>query len=308
MLEEIKNNKEELSKSLSLNIDSIFVEEKGKLEKIFYKSEELHELRSCSKILVTMALGIVLDKKMLVNGQELALYTKIYPLIKHVANITNKSNLEKIEKWTIRNLLTHTTGYESQMFSEKYLEKIDENKVLDYALNFEVSYEPGERYAYNNLEPFLISVIFTECLNINLSDFINKYIFQKLDIKEYKWKNFGKYCSAGTGLQLKHSDFHKIGQLLLNDGKYNGKQIVPDNWIKEMCKLQIETPNQYNPERVLPKIGVGYFTFISRDDYIFRDGTNGQYIILNKNKELLITIMSSESKMKNITEILRNII
>ena len=55
-------------------------------------------------------------------------------------------------------------------------------------------------------------------------------------------------------------------------------------------------------------MGIGYYVFISRDGYIFRDGSNGQYIIVNKEKKLLITIMSSEKEMKNVTEILRNII
>jgi hypothetical protein len=72
--------------------------------------------------------------------------------------------------------------------------------------------------------------------------------------------------------------------------------------------MKLETLSAYKPERVLPKIGIGYFTFISRDGYIFRDGSNGQYIILNKDKNLLITIMSTEKDMKNVTEILRNLI
>ena len=75
-----------------------------------------------------------------------------------------------------------------------------------------------------------------------------------------------------------------------------------------MCILQLETPSAYKPERLLPKIGVGYYTFISRDGYVFRDGSNGQYIIINKEKNLLITIMSTEKDMKNVTEILRNMI
>ena len=75
-----------------------------------------------------------------------------------------------------------------------------------------------------------------------------------------------------------------------------------------MTSMQLETPSAYKPERVLPKIGVGYYTFISRDNYIFRDGSNGQYIILNKDKKLLITIMSSEKNMKNVTEVLRCVI
>lgn len=70
----------------------------------------------------------------------------------------------------------------------------------------------------------------------------------------------------------------------------------------------METPSAYKPERLLPKIGVGYYTFISRDGYVFRDGSNGQYIIINKEKNLLITIMSTEKDMKNVTEILRNMI
>ena len=75
-----------------------------------------------------------------------------------------------------------------------------------------------------------------------------------------------------------------------------------------MCSIKLKTPSAYKAERVLPKIGIGYFTFISRDGYVFRDGSNGQYIILNKDKNLLITIMSTEKDMKNITEILRNLI
>ena len=302
MFEKIIENKEKLSKELSLNIDSIFIEQNNNLKTKFYNEEKLHELRSCAKLLTAMAVGIAIDKKLL------SLDIKIYPLIKDICNITNMKNLDKIKNWTIKTLLTHQTGYDSQMFSEKYLVNIDEDKVLDYALNYEIPYEVNERYAYNNVEPFLISVIFSEYLNINLSDFVNENIFKKLNIKNYRWDNYGKYCMGATGLYLKHNDFHKIAKLLFDEGKYDGEDIIPSYWINEMCKKQVDTPNYYKPERVLPKIGAGYFTFISRDDSVFRDGSNGQYIIVDKNKDLLITIMSSEKDMKNVTEILRGII
>lgn len=308
-IEDIKNNKNRLSKALtSLNIDSIILEQNGETDKVFYNDDNLHELRSCSKILVDMAIGIAIDKKMLVNGEPLSLQTKVYQNIKRVTNITNKNNIEKIESWTIRNLLTHTTGYEGQMMSERFIANIPKDTLLDYALNYEIPYEVGTRFAYNNVEPFIISVFFQETFNVNLTKFIDENIFKKLDVTEYKWENYGKYCPAATGLYMKHSDFHKIGQLLLNGGVYNNKQIVSKEWISEMCKMQLETPPAYKPERVFPKIGIGYYTFISRDGYIFRDSSNGQYIILNKDKNLLITIMSTEKDMKNVTEILRDLI
>lgn len=308
-IEDVIKNVSKLSQTLpSLNIDSIFIEQNKKIEKYFFKDEQLHELRSCSKVLVAMAIGILIDKGVLVAGEPLSLQTKVYPIIKDIANLTNKSNIEKIKEWTIKDLLTHTTGYESQMMSEIFIENIDKDKLLDYALNYDIPYEVGTRFAYNNVEPFILSVFFQEVFNQNLTDFINENIFKKLNILDYKWKNYGKYCPGSTGLYLKHSDFHKIGQLLLNDGKYNNKQIISSNWVKEMRSIKLETPSVYNPLRVLPKIGIGYFTFLSRDGYVFRDGSNGQYIILNKDKDLLITIMSTEKDMKNVTEILRNLI
>ena len=301
-LGKIKQNIETLSKENSLAIDSIFVEQNGKIDTLFYQKESLHELRSCSKCLVGLAIGIAIDRKML------TLDTLIYPVIKNIVQIRNKNNLEKIKKWTIKNCLMHTTGYQAQMMSERYIENIAKDQLVDYALNYDIPYKVGERFAYNNVEPFILSVFFQESFKVNLTDFIKENIFEPLNITEYRWDNYGKYCPGATGLYLKHSDFHKIGQLLLNDGEYNHQQIVSKNWIKEMCKMQRRTPEIYKKERVLPKYGVGYFTFISRDGYVFRDGSNGQYIILNKEKKLLITIMSSEKEMKNVTEILRNII
>lgn len=308
-IEDVTKSIDILSKTLqSLNIDSIFIEQNGKTEKYFYKEEQLHELRSCAKLLVAMAIGIAIDKGLSIAGEPLTLNTKVFPIIKDIANIINKSNINKIKEWTIKDLLTHTTGYESQMMSERFIQDIDKDKLVDYALNYDIPYEVGTRFAYNNVEPFILSVFFQEAFNQNLTDFINENIFKKLNVLDYKWENYGKYCPGATGLYLKHSDFHKIGQLLLNEGKYDNNQIISSNWIKEMCSMKLETPSAYKSERVLPKIGIGYFTFISRDGYIFRDGSNGQYIILNKDKNLLITIMSTEKDMKNVTEILRNLI
>ena len=171
-INKIKENIDSLSKEIgSLNIDSIFIEQDGKLDKVFYKDEQLHELRSCSKVLVAMAIGIAIEDKMLVNGIPLSLDTKIFPSIKKLVKIKNKNNLLKIQKWTIKNLLTHTTGYESQMMSERYIEDIDKNELLDYALNYDIPFNVGTRFAYNNLEPFVLSVFFQESFGINLKDY-----------------------------------------------------------------------------------------------------------------------------------------
>lgn len=308
LLQIIKNNKEKLSSKISLNIDSIFIEEKGNIETCFYQEEKLHPLYSVSKMVTAMAVGIAIDKNLEIDGAPLSLETNIYSCIKDKVVIAKIDNLEKIKKWTLKDLLLHSTGYECQMLSEKLIIDVDKSKLLEYALNYDIPYEVGTRYAYNNVEAFIISVVFSECFGINLSDFVKENIFKKIGIVEYKWDNYGNYCPGATGLYLKHTDFHKLGQILLNDGKYEEKQIISENWIKEMCKNQFEIQSNNKNLRVFPKLGAGYFTFISRDGYVFRDGKNGQYIIINKEKNLVITVLSSEEDMKNVTEIFRGIL
>ena len=190
-IDKINENVNNLSKNLdSLNIDSIFIEQNNRIEKIFYKNEELHELRSCSKLLVAMAIGIAIEDKMLVKDVPLSLDTKIYPSIEKIVDFKNENNLSKIQKWTIRNLLTHTTSYESQMMSERFIRGIDKNELLYYALIYEIPFNVGIRFAYNNVEPFVLSVFFQETFGVNLKDYINEKIFKKINIKEFEWNNY----------------------------------------------------------------------------------------------------------------------
>ena len=301
-IDAIKNNITILSKKIDcLNIDSIFVEHDGKIDKFFYNEEKLHELRSCSKLLVAIAIGIAIDKKML------TLDTKVYPILKKLADIKNENNIEKIKKWDIKTLLTHTTGYKEMIMTAKEIKEknLDINNILNYVLNVDIPYQVGTKFVYNNVEPFILSVFFQEKFKIKLSDFINENIFKKIDIKKYQWDDYGKYCPGCTGLFLKHSDFHKIGKLLLNEGVYNGIQVVSKNWINMMCSLKFEISSVYKTKVALPMLGAGYYIFISKEGYVFRNGSNGQYIILNRDNNLLITIMSSEENRENVMEILR---
>ena len=297
MVEDIKNK----INDLNLSIDSLYIQNKDDLN-IVFDYDELHELRSCSKILVAMAIGIAIENNLFSLEENVYDYLEKY--------ITNDNNKDKIRKWTIRTLLTHTTGYDNMLISNKEIieKNLDKSKLLEYVLNYDIINEPNTTYIYNNVEPFIISILFKEKHNIDLEQYIKENIFDKIGIERYTWEKYGKYCPGCTGLYLLPKDFHKLGMLILNDGVYNNISVAPSNWINEMIKLQMETPNLVKKERLFPKYGVGYFTFISRDGYIFRDGTNGQYIIINKEKELVISIMSSEKNMNNITEIFRNIL
>ncbi len=295
------------AKELKVNIDSIYLEENGGITKEIINNIELHELRSCSKLLIAFAYGIALNEnfKCKYTDEILSLNTKIYPTL---PAIYEGQIPEQVKEWTIRTLLTHSTGYEKMMFNEKHIENLDKNNLLEVLFNTEIKYKTGEHFTYSNVEPYLLSIFFQENFGQNIADFVNERIFKPLDIKKYEWLNLGKYCAGATGLTLNHSDFHKLGQLLMNNGKYNNIQVVPANWIREMTSKQVECPDYYKPERVLPKLSAGYHTWISRDNIVFRDGSNGQYIICDYKNNQLITIMSTQKDMSLVTECLRDLI
>ena len=303
MLEKILSNKERTFNIYgnNINVDSIMVYDNGLFESHFYKPDSLHEMRSLSKVLVALAIGIAIDRNIL------SLDTYVYPIFKDLVKI-KKENIRKIQKWQIKHLLTYSCGYEKQMFSERFIKDINPKEYLSYVLNYDLVYEAGERYVYNNAESFLLSVVFQELTGINMGKFIEDEIFQPLNIKNYIWENYDKYCPGGTGLYISGKNLFEIGKLLLNKGIFCGRQIVSSKFIENMCKSQIETPYAIKPERVLPKYGVGYIMHISRDGYCFKDGANGQYLIINFAKNQLITILSSEEDMGNVTELLRGII
>ncbi len=294
------------AKANQVNIDSIVVEQNGQTEECVINNIPLHELRSCGKVLIAFAYGIAINEKMKCkDGNVLSLNTKVYDTLKSLSAVDVPS---QVNEWTIRTLLTHSTGYEKMMFNESHIANLDKFKLLDYLFETPIKYSTDTHFTYSNVEPYLLSVFFKENFDVDISDFINEKILKPIGIKEYTWGKFGNYCAGATASFFNYKDFHKIGKLLFDYGAYNGEQIVPKDWVKEMVSPQVHCPDYYKPERLLPKLDAGYFTWISRDGIVFRDGSEGQYIICDYKKNLLITIMSTQKDMSKVTECLRGLI
>lgn len=296
-------------KENNVNVDSVVLEQDGKIKEVVINDIDLHELRSCSKLLIAFAYGIAINEEMIckTSGEVLSLETSVYDTFSKVCNYRLD---EKIKKWTIRTLLTHSTGYSKMMYSAKEISEqcINTNDLVFEILKTNIDNKPNQKFVYNNAEPYLLSVFFYENFGFNISDFIAERIFKPLNINDYRWDNYGKYCAAATGLYLSYNDFHKVGQLLYFYGMYNNIQIVPKSWVEQMISKQVDCVDYYKPERVLPKTGAGYFVWLSKDGIIFRDGSMGQYIICDHKNNRLLTIMSAEKRMNLITECLKDLL
>jgi CubicO group peptidase (beta-lactamase class C family) len=305
----------------TLNMDSIIISQGTDIFKHNFKKENVqNDLRSLSKPIIAISIGIAIENGLKLRGEPLSLETKIFPFFKDIVSIRNSKNIEKWGQVTLQHLLTHSIGFaEGLMFSKQIKDK-DPAVLLDYVFNTDIVNTPGTTFVYSNVGPYLIAVLIQEVLGINLSDWINQVLFQKIGITNYEWKNYGKYCAGATGLKLFHDDLHKIGEILINKGVYKGQRIVSSEWIDLMTTRQISTfggnfpngqriePTVYDPKRVFPKWGYGFFVYICENGSYYVDGTDGQYIIVIKDKGLLITTFGHQSDMKPITECFRELL
>lgn len=291
-----------------LNMDSIYISQDSHTFAHNFKDENiLNDLRSISKPIISMALGIAIENGLQLNGQSIDLDTKIYPFFKDRVNISNMKNIEKLKRVTIKHVLTHSIGYADGLLFSKDIKDKDPFTLLDFVFNYDIVYEPGEFFVYSNVGPYIISALIHEELGVNLADWINDILFKKIDIQQFEWKNYGKYCVGASGLKISHENLHKIGLILKNKGTYKGKQILPKKWIELMTKLQIHTPTMYDEKRVFPKYGYGFYLYICKNGDYYCDGTDGQYLIVSPKKDLLITTFGHQSDMKPITECFREL-
>ena len=295
------------AKKLNANIDSIVVEEKGTIKEGVVNNIPLHELRSCTKMLTAFACGIALNSslKCKYTDEIFSLDTKVYPTFTAIY----KGNIpEQVKEWSIKTLLTHSTGYDKMLLNAKQVKALDQNNLLEAVFNTKLKYKANKHFTYSNVEPYLFSVFFQENFGIKLSDYINEKIFKPLGIKEYKWNDLGKYSHGASGLYMSYKDFHKIGKLLMDQGRYKNKQIVPQDWVKQMSTKHINTPFLHRFRLVLPKYGAGYHIWISKKGVVYRDGSGGQYIICDHNHDRLITIMSTQKDMSLVKKCLKGFV
>lgn len=299
-----------------LNMDSIIISEGGYFFKNKYttykhkfKSDnKLNEIRSISKPIVSMAVGIAIDNGLQLRKQKLGLETNIWQFLDGKVKITNTKNQDKLRRIKLKHLLTHTYGFDTGLMFSKDIKDIDPYSLLEYVFNHDIVYEPGEHFVYSNVGPYVISAIIQEELGLNLSEFVKRVLFQKIGITNFEWKNYGKYCAGSSGLKLSNEDMHKIGLILLQDGKYNGKQIVSKGWIEQMRKPQVLTPSMYDEKRVFPKYAYGYNIWVCKNGNYYCDGTDGQYLIVLPKKRIVITTFGHQSDMKPITECLKELL
>jgi CubicO group peptidase (beta-lactamase class C family) len=197
-----------------------------------YWRETIHDIRSSGKAVTALLLGIAIDKG-LVKSPEQSIYD-FFPKGKFVEPASDTHRDIRI-----KHLLTMSSGLaaddsnpNSPGNTARWLTK---DNWVNFAIELPMIFKPGEKYVYNDVCPMLIGAIIEEASGKTLADFAAENLFKPLNIREVYWYTAPNGRTGPMGnLYLSALDFAKIGLLVLNKGRWNGKTVISNAWINSI--------------------------------------------------------------------------
>ena len=254
-----------------------------------YSADLRHTMYSVSKSFTATAVGFaVAEKKLSVEDKVVSFFPEAVP-------DTVSPNLAKLR---VRDLLSMSVGQDPDPTS-----KVSTQQAWVKAfLQTPVLNEPGTKFLYNSAATYMLSAIVQKVTGQKIFDYLQPRLFAPLGITNIDWETDAQGVNVGGwGLRLKTEDMAKFGQLFLQNGAWNGKQIIPAAWVAEATTLKIEQDPQASKAKRDSSDwlqGYAYQMWRSRNNSYRGDGAFGQFIIVLPEKDAVIAITAETSNMQ----------
>ncbi len=195
----------------------------------------------------------------------------------------------------IRHLLTMTSGHAQDAVVA------GERRAAQAFLGLEVEHEPGTTFVYNSGGTYMLSVILQRITGETLLDYLRPRLFEPLGAAEAAWEQSHEGVSfGGWGLSISTESLARFSQLLLQRGEWEGKQLVPADWIDEATKRQVPNDTEDNPDW---KQGYGFQFWRSRHNSYRGDGAFGQFCLVFPDHDATLVITSATADMQGVMDI-----
>lgn len=209
-----------VSSAAHANSDALVVLKDGDAIGEWYFEKECGpiECMSVTKSIVALAIGRLLLEKQIKSIDERV--WKFFPEWK-------KGEKKSI---TIRHLLNHTSGLQDEPITTEIYRSQD---FVRFALDAKLSHQPGKHYFYSNKAVNLLPAIVQHVTSERIDKFVGRGIFEPLGVQNFSWALDQAGNAQGmAGLAMTAQDLAKIGQLMLQRGRWGAKQIVDENFVR----------------------------------------------------------------------------
>lgn len=245
--------------------------------------ESQHVLWSLSKSYTSTAVGFaVAEGKFSIDDPVLKFFPEDAP--------ANPS--DKLKAMRVRDLLTMSTGHQDE---PKVRDMPDQTWVKTF-LNHPVPHKPGAHFQYNTPATFMLSAIVQKTTGQTVLDYLKPRLFDPLGIENPKWDANPQGISiGGYGLYVRTEDIAKFGQLYLQKGQWQGKQLLSPEWVAMATSKQVS--NGSDPTKDWDQ-GYGFQFWRCRHHAFRGDGKDGQFCIVLPEQDAVVAITANTRDMQ----------
>ncbi|MFX1285912.1 MAG: serine hydrolase domain-containing protein [Promethearchaeota archaeon] len=244
-----------------------------------YNENRSYNIYSCTKSITSALIGITIEEEFIGSVED--------RVLDYFPNQVFKNLDARKKNMTLEDLLTMTSGLS---WDEKNYNDPDNDFILmcgasdavQYVLDKPMVVDPGTTWVYNGGCSHLLSTIINKTTSIGTQKYAQIRLFDPLGIDAPSWTEDQKNIPNGAAhLRLTARQMAKFGFLYLNNGTWEGKQIVPADWVTRSTQVATSLQNEV--------LGYGYQWWISpyRNSYSAR-GYLGQYILVMPDYNLII--------------------
>ena len=246
-----------------------------------YNPQSPHMLYSLSKSFTSTAIGLAIaEGKLSVDDPVLKFFPEDAPA-------EPSANLKAMR---VRDLLRMNTGQETEP------PRPPNQSWKKVFLAHPVRFKPGTHFLYNTSATYMLAAIVEKTTGTPLLEYLRPRLFDPLGIENPTWEKSPEgIATGGYGLSIRTEDIARFGQLYLQKGKWQGKQLVPETWVEQATSFQ--TSNGSNPKSDWDQ-GYGYQFWRSQNGAYRGDGAFGQYCLVLPKQDTVIAITSGLRDMQ----------
>lgn len=232
-----------------------------------FAPEYRHTMYSCSKTFVGVAVGLAIaDNRLRIEDRVATFFPELLP-----ENVS-----PELASMTVRHLLMMSSGvkpdWNMRSRGTEWIRTFLAKPVV----------KPGE-YAYDSMVSYMLAAIVQKVTGKKLTEYLQERVFSHMNVTEWAWEESPEGVNTGGwGVHMQPESLAKFGQLILDEGRWEGKQLVPAEWIREMCKKQQETGREV--------YGYHIWHCGGHDGAVRADGALGQYVISILDKDMVVVM------------------
>ena len=250
--------------------------------------DQKDRLQSMTKSYTSALVGIALEEGCISSVDQ--------KMLDFFPEVAGKITDPRKEQVTIRNMLEMRAGYPNEETHPDLWAGLLSGHYPPLIEEFPLVSDPGTGFHYSNLTSNWLGIIVDRACGMNLKAYAEEHLFSPLDVEAGEWGQDAEGHNNGCGdLHLTARDAAKFGLLYLNDGVYEGNQIVPADWVHD--SLQTYSVNEAFVKKVgrFRDIGYGYQWWSAdagKHHVNFAWGHGGQLIVLVDEFDMVIVTTS----------------